>query len=224
MNTNKKVAKKVKICCIKDIEEADLAIKYGATSLGLVSKMPSGPGVIDNKAIRQIAGHVQQPISTFLLTSETDPRKIIDHYHKTSTTTIQIVDHIPLAGYDLLRKELPDVDLVQVIHVQDDKAIDQAKSIAKKVDHILLDSGNPHSLIRQLGGTGRIHNWSISKKIVASVDTPVYLAGGLNANNVLEAVETVDPYGIDLCTGVRTNGKLDESKLKEFFSVINSFS
>ena len=90
------------------------------------------------------------------------------------------------------------------------------------MDFILLDSGNQKLKIKELGGTGRTHDWTISKKIVETVDVPVFLAGGLNPDNIKEAAEFVKPFGIDLCSGVRTNGKLDEHKLKQLFTNLNS--
>ena len=212
---------RVKICCISSIEEARLAVKYGASALGLVGKMPSGPGIIDDSLISQIARSVPPAVSTFLLTSESNAADIIRHYKRAYTSTIQIVDAIDNHDYQILRNELPGVKLVQVIHVINEKSIDEAVEKSKLVDAILLDSGNPNLAIKELGGTGRVHNWALSRKIRDIVDVPVFLAGGLNEYNVLEAIETVQPFGIDLCSSVRTNGKLDLQKLKSFFKVVH---
>lgn len=215
---------KVKICCINSIEEAKNAIKKGADAVGLVGNMPSGPGVISDNQIQKIARNVPPPISTFLLTSETTAEGIIEHYKKTLTSTIQIVDSIDRSVYKSIKTELPWVKLVQVIHVIDDGSIAEAKKLSNYVDAILLDSGNPKLAVKELGGTGRIHNWEISAKIRSASDKPVFLAGGINKDNVIQAIETVDPYGIDLCSGVRTNGKLDDKKLKDFFGVLSQFT
>ena len=201
--------------------EAQLAIKSGASILGLVGNMPSGPGIISDKLIRQIAAAVPAYIETFLLTSETSTDAIIAHHRRTKTSAIQIVDKITRGSYIDLWESLPDVKLIQVIHVVDEESIAEAKRIAKYVDAILLDSGNPNLKVKELGGTGRTHNWEISKKIVEAVHVPVYLAGGLKAENVATAIERVQPYGVDLCSGVRTNGQLDEEKLNTFFRKIN---
>lgn len=215
---------KVKICCINSIEEAKKAIKIGADAVGLVGNMPSGPGVISDNQIQKIARNVPPPISTFLLTSETTAEGIIEHYKKTLTSTIQIVDSIDRSVYKSIKTELPWVKLVQVIHVIDDGSIAEAKKLSNYVDAILLDSGNPKLAVKELGGTGRTHNWEISAKIRSALDKPVFLAGGINKDNVIQAIETVDPYGIDLCSGVRTNGKLDDKKLKDFFGVLSQFT
>lgn len=199
-----------------------MAIGHGASALGLVGHMPSGPGVIGDKLIYQISKTVPPPISTFLLTSETKPQDIITHYKRVYTTTIQIVDELEKREYELLRKELPNVKLVQVIHVIDHNSINEAIEISNYVDAILLDSGNPNLSVKELGGTGRTHNWELSREIRKSISVPLFLAGELNKDNVRQAIETVQPFGLDLCSSVRTNGKLDSQKLKEFFKEINN--
>ena len=72
----------------------------------------------------------------------------------------------------------------------------------------------------QFGGTGTVHDWSISKRFVASTDRPVFLAGGLNSKNVFKAITEVRPYGVDVCSGVRSDGQLDEAKLKAFIGEV----
>jgi len=211
---------RVKICCISSPEEAALAIKQGAAALGLVGQMPSGPGIIDDDLIRSIVKTIPPPISSFLLTSETSARNIIDHYQKVQTTTIQIVDALSDRQYQLIRQELPNVKLVQVIHVLNEASIEEAIEISEFVDAVLLDSGNPNLLVKELGGTGRIHDWRLSRQIREAINVPMFLAGGINNDNVRQAVELVQPFGLDLCSSVRTNGLLDERKLEVFFTEI----
>ncbi|GAB3175667.1 phosphoribosylanthranilate isomerase [Telluribacter humicola] len=208
---------KVKICCISSIEEARLAVQYGASALGLVGHMPSGPGVLTDELIAQIVPTVPPPIATFLLTSETTAVDIIAHQRRVHTNTIQLVDAVSEGTYQLIRQSLPAVKIVQVIHVIDESSVEEALMAAQEVDALLLDSGNPKLAIKELGGTGRIHNWSLSRQIVEQSAVPVFLAGGLRAENVREALDTVQPFGLDLCSSVRTDGKLDEAKLKAFF-------
>ncbi len=208
---------RVKVCCIADEQEAGSAIEFGASAIGLVGEMPSGPGPISDEEIRTIARTVPPPIATFLLTSQQTAQGIIAHHHRTKTNTIQIVDELLGRDYDEIRNELPHVKLVQVIHVIDDHSVDEAAELAEHVDAILLDSGNPNLAIKELGGTGRTHDWRLSRTIVETCGKPVFLAGGLNAENVREAIDTVQPFGLDLCSGVRTDGKLDLNKLEAFF-------
>lgn len=208
---------RIKICCISSIEEAHTAASFGAAALGLVGKMPSGPGVIDDDLIYAIARTVPPPISTFLLTSETAADAIIAHHERTRTNTIQLVDALQEAVYDNLRAAMPSVKLVQVIHVLDDASVAEALRLAEHVDALLLDSGNPNLPVKELGGTGRVHNWNLSRQIVAQARVPVFLAGGLKADNVQAALEQVQPFGLDLCSSVRTDGQLDPKKLEAFF-------
>jgi len=198
-----------------------MAIEIGASALGLVGKMPSGPGIISDNLIREIVKSIPPPIATFLLTSETNASRIIQHYHKVQTSTIQIVDKLVDNGYEQIRLNLPNVKLVQVVHVIDDTSVKEAIEVSKYVDAILLDSGNPNLEIKELGGTGRIHNWKLSKEIRKQLKIPIFLAGGINAENVKEAIEFVKPFGLDLCSSVRTNGRLNREKLTAFFQALN---
>jgi phosphoribosylanthranilate isomerase len=208
---------RIKICCIASVEEAELAIGYGASAIGLVSEMPSGPGVIDEESIALIAANTPPPIATFLLTSRQDVDSIVSQQRRLRTNTLQLVDRLEQGSYDDLREALPGIALVQVIHVNDEESIDEALRVAPHVDAILLDSGNQKLAVKVLGGTGRRHNWVISRRIREAVAVPIFLAGGLNADNVAEAIDQVGPFGLDLCSGVRTDGKLDEVKLTKFF-------
>lgn len=212
----------IKICCISSVQEANLAIDAGASAIGLVGNMPSGPGIISDELIAEISLSVPKNIETFLLTSETKVDEIIKHYSKVKTTTIQLVDALTEGTHAQLKAELPNVKIVQVLHVLNEKSIEEAMEISSKVDIILLDSGNPNLATKELGGTGRVHNWGISKQIVENVNVPVFLAGGLNPLNAKNAIEQVGAFGLDLCSGVRTNGKLDLQKLNAFFSAIKS--
>lgn len=208
---------RIKVCCISSINEANLAINFGASALGLVGRMPSGPGPIKDDLIAAIVKIIPPPVASFLLTSETLADKIVAHQKKVHTNTIQIVDALPERGYEFIRQQLPSVKLVQVIHVIDETSVEEALELSEEVDALLLDSGNPKLAVKELGGTGRVHNWHLSRKIVEQSKVPVFLAGGLNAANVQQAIEQVQPYGLDLCSGVRTNGSLDAAKLEAFF-------
>lgn len=213
---------RVKICCIASADEARTAIAHGANALGLVSRMPSGPGVIPEPRIREIAGALPPGVASVLLTSPQDSAAIIDQQRRCRVNTIQICDALPAHAYRELRAALPGVSLMQVIHVRDDDAVEEARAIAPEVDAILLDSGNPNRAVKELGGTGRVHDWSISRAIVAAVDVPVFLAGGLNADNVGAAIRAVRPFAVDICTGVRSEGALDAAKLGRFFASVSA--
>jgi len=207
---------RVKICCIASLDEARLAIRYGASALGLVSQMPSGPGVISEDEIANIAAGIPPPIGTFLLTSQQDTPAIMAQQRRCRTNTIQICDRLNRGSYRDLKSALPGISIVQVIHVIGPESVDEAVAIAPQVDAILLDSGNPALAVKELGGTGRRHNWTLSRKIRDAIAIPLFLAGGLNADNVRQAIDEVGPFAVDICSGVRSGGKLDEKKLAAF--------
>jgi phosphoribosylanthranilate isomerase len=213
---------RVKICCIKSQDEARLAIAYGASALGLVSSMPSGPGVIDEATIVRITAVVPPPIATFLLTSLRDADAIIAQQRRCRTNTLQLCDYVELSTYTRLRAALPGIALVQVIHVTGEESVVHSQKVSEHVDAILLDSGNPALTVKELGGTGRVHDWSLSRRIRDAVNKPIFLAGGLRNSNVQEAIAAVQPFGLDLCSSVRTNDILDEQKLQSFFEAVNA--
>ena len=214
---------RVKICCLGNVEEAKLAIDYGASALGLVSEMPSGPGMVSEGLIAQVASLVPPAVSSFLLTSKVDTLAIIAQQRRLGVSTIQICDRLQSGTHDDLRQALPGIAIVQVLHITGSESIEEAVSIAPHVHGLLLDSGNQSLAIKELGGTGKIHNWEISRRIRELVDVPVFLAGGLTPENVTTAIEQVEPFGVDVCSGVRTDGKLDEKKLSRFFEKVLGF-
>ena len=197
--------------------EAALAVRCGADAVGLVSAMPSGPGVIAEETIAEIAATVPPGVATFLLTSRTDASGIIAQQRRTRVNTLQLCDRVSADCLRELRAALPGIALVQVIHVTGEESVAEAIAVADKVDALLLDSGNQKLAVKELGGTGRTHDWRLSRAIVQAVKIPVFLAGGLNPANVAEAIVQVRPFGLDICSGLRTNGNLDEEKVKRFF-------
>ena len=207
---------RVKICCIQNIAEARLAIRYGASALGLVSAMPSGPGPIPDEEIGLISAIVPPGVSSVLLTSITDPASIVEQQRRCRVNALQICDRLEKGSHRALRKRLPGLALLQALHVTGEESVGEALEVADQVDALLLDSGQPDAAVNVLGGTGRVHNWEISRRIREAARVPVYLAGGLRAENVAAAIETVEPFGVDVCTGVRTNGALSEEKLAAF--------
>lgn len=214
----------VKVCCIADVAEARLAVSAGASALGLVSAMPSGPGPIPETEIARIAAAVQRPVETFLLTALVEAEAIADQQRRCGTTAVQLVDAVPEAELVRLRRLLPGVRLVQVIHVTGPQSVDEARSAAPFVDTLLLDSGNPNLPVKELGGTGRVHDWATSRRIRDVAGVPVLLAGGLHPGNARAAFEEVLPAGLDVCSGLRLNGRLEAAKLRGFFDAINSES
>jgi len=211
---------RVKVCCIQSVDEARLAVALGADALGLVGEMPSGPGPITDETIARVAAWAPPGVATFLLTSRTAPGDVVSHVARCSTSVVQLVDRVPDETYAALREACPAVRVVQVVHVEDRASVDEGLRVAELADAILLDSGRPGAAVRELGGTGRTHDWSLSREIVTRVDVPVFLAGGLDAANAADAIADVAPFGLDLCSGVRTDGALDARKLRAFFAQV----
>ena len=212
---------RVKVCCIGSVAEARLAVAHGADALGLVAEMPSGPGVISDDRIAEIARAVPPPVSTWLLTSRTDADGVVSHARTCGTDTVQLVDAVGPAVYAALRRALPALRIVQVVHVEDERARSRALAGAPHVDAVLLDSGRPAEGV--LGGTGETHDWALSRRIREALDaagTPVFLAGGLRASNVAAALAAVAPFGVDLCSGVRTAGRLDAARLGAYMDAV----
>jgi phosphoribosylanthranilate isomerase len=206
------------VCCIAGAAEAWTAIRHGASALGLVSRMPSGPGVIDDATIAAVAAAVPPGVSAFLLTCEQEVAALVAQQRRLRVGTLQLCDWVGPQRLVRLREALPGIQLVQVVHVRGEVALREAAEAAPCVDAVLLDSGNPEAPVKELGGTGRRHDWAISRRIREEVPVPVFLAGGLTPENVRDAVEQVGPYGLDVCSGVRTAGALDERRLYAFMA------
>lgn len=201
-----------------------MAIGAGASALGLVSAMPSGPGVIDEALIASVANRTPVGVSAVLLTSQASASGLIDQQNRCRANVLQLCELVPHDDLRAVRDALPGVRLMHVIHVGGEDSIAEAVEMAPFVDAILLDTGTRAGPVRELGGTGRTHDWSISRRIVTSTDRPVFLAGGLNPGNVGEAIATVMPFGVDICNGVRSGGHLDPVKLGAFMQAVGLVS
>lgn len=213
---------RVKVCCIQTVAEAHLAIEAGASALGLVSAMPSGPGVIPDALIAEIAALAPPGVATFLLTCRAEPDALVEQASRSGVSTVQICDRPAAGAYAALRRALPALKIVQVVHVTGPDVVDEARDAAEEVDAILLDSGNPSLPVKELGGTGRRHDWTVSARVREAVRVPVFLAGGLTAGNVADAIRTVRPYALDVCSGVRCEGRLDPERLAWFFASVRA--
>ena len=213
---------RIKVCCMASLEEARAAIRAGADAVGLLGKssMPSSPRAIDDRRVAEIAALVPPPIATFLLTSESTAAGIAGQALAAGASTVQIVSHLSAGESGQLPKLLPATRRVQVIHVENESALNLIEQYAPYVHAFLLDSGRPSLPTPEYGGTGRTHDWSVSAEFVRRSPRPVFLAGGLTPANVQAAIRTVRPFGVDLCTGVRTDGRLDEDKLAAFMGAV----
>jgi phosphoribosylanthranilate isomerase len=213
----------IKICCIRDRAEARLALDAGADVLGFVGEQPSGPGRLADDEIAELIAWVGGRGTCWLLSSTTDAEALVAQVAHTRPAGLQICDAVEPAVYEALRRRFPDLTLMQVVHVAGPEAVGEARQVRPHVDGILLDSGIVAGPERQLGGTGRTHDWAVSARIVAEVQGPVWLAGGLNPGNVGAAIGRVHPAGVDLCSGVRdADYRLDAYKLAGFVAGVRA--
>jgi phosphoribosylanthranilate isomerase len=202
------------------LDEIRIAVRAGADALGFVSAMPSGAGIITEELAAELIPIVPPPVGTFLLTCETDATRIVGQQRRTGANTLQLCDRVDASVRALVCRQLPGVRIVQVVHVTGPESVDEALEVQETSDAILLDSGNQNLEVKELGGTGRTHDWTISATIREKVQLPIFLAGGLNPGNVREAIAAVRPFGVDICSGLRTDGKLDAAKVAAFMSAV----
>lgn len=168
---------RVKICCITHEREAKLVVAAGADALGLVAEMPSGPGTITDERIADIAGRVPPGVDAFLLTSRTASDTVLAHIRLCRPSVVQLVQTVEATVYDAIRSHAPSIRIVQVAHIEGEASLSEAIRVAAHVDAVLLDSGRPSAPTPELGGTGRVHDWGISRSVVRSLTVPVFLAG-----------------------------------------------
>jgi len=209
---------RVKVCCIASIAEAEAAVAAGASLLGLVSAMPSGPGPIPDARIAEIARWAPLGVGTVLLTCRTEADAIAAQVREAGVGWVQLVDAVDPSVLTRLGRALPNVKRIQVVHVTGEDSVAEAVAAAEVADAVLLDSGDPRAAVKELGGTGRVHRWDLSAEVVRRVRRPVFLAGGLTPENAAEAVRTVRPFGLDVCSGLRPEGGLDPDRLGRFMA------
>jgi phosphoribosylanthranilate isomerase len=215
---------RIKICCIRSEEEANLAIAAGVDALGFVGVFPPTSRTIPDARIAQIAKRVPPPIETFVLTSETRAAAISAHIRETGTTGVQILYPIDPSESERLALLDRTTRRLQVIHIEGPEALELIPAYAPHVDAFVLDSGRPTGPAPVFGGTGRTHDWEVSAAFVKASPRPVFLAGGLSPDNIRAAMVQVEPFGVDLCSGVRTEGELDAEKLAAFVSAVRTGS
>ena len=213
---------RVKVCCITSEEEASAAVSLGADRVGLIAAHPGVETGLSDRVLAETGNWVPETTDRVLLTPYLDAPSIVAHVERVGVGVVQICDHVDQEVHHAIRAACPLLEIVQVVHVESPSSVGLAQVMARSVDALLLDSGVSGADFSALGGTGKIHDWAISRAIVDAVSVPVWLAGGLNPENVGRGIETVRPYGVDLCSGVRSEGALDRSKLRRFMAAVRS--
>jgi phosphoribosylanthranilate isomerase len=218
-----------KICCMQSEAEIDMAAAAGARAVGIVGPMPNGAGFLDEETAARLARYAVKrhgdKVWATLLTKRTRAADIADHVAATGANAVQIVDRPEAGTHAFLRARFPALKILQVIHVEDERAINEARDCGAEVDAILLDSGKPSAASPTFGGTGDTHDWSVSRRIVETCGRPAFLAGGLTPQNAGEALRAVRPYGLDICSGLREKDRgyaLNVEKLAAFAAALRA--
>ena len=214
---------RIKICGLVHREDISASIDAGADALGFLlgrthraEDSLTLPEAVD--LIQAVPGHIWSVLVTHL----TDPSTIIDYCRRTKCRALQIQEDINISDLARIRTALPGLSVIKAILMDSreaEKLYSQAAELAPYVDAFVCDSVDRP--VDRIGGTGRIHDWSFSRKLVGRLESPVLLAGGLNARNVREAVLMVCPWGVDVNSGVEisprsVSGRKDERKLHLF--------
>lgn len=207
---------KVKICANKNISDAKMAIDAGADIIGiLVGQKHNSNDFVDKYKAKEIASFVKNKCDVSLVTHLTDAKKIIDLTKFIGNNIIQLHSDISEEEVEKIAKELKDVKLVRLIHISKDGKICTDYKNMKYGDFYLLDSFN--SQTNQVGGTGIIHDWNKSKELIEVLNKPTFLAGGLDPDNVYDAIKIVKPYGVDVNSGCKNEtGIKDKEKVQRF--------
>ncbi len=215
---------RVKVACIRNPEEARRAVSFGAAAIGMAAETAAGGPHLTQTEITEIVASIPKSIGTFLMTTRRSPVELAELARSAGVNTIQLWDVPEPEAYSHLRSAVPGISIVQSIPVVDEGAIEQAVQVSSRVDALLLDSAHRSVPVRWEEQHGRTHDWQVSRRIAEAVDVPVILSGGLTARNVADAIRAVRPYGVEVCTGVRTRGALDTTLLVQFFEVLDRIS
>ncbi|MCO4771258.1 MAG: phosphoribosylanthranilate isomerase [Deltaproteobacteria bacterium] len=213
---------RIKICCISSEQEVAIAVAGGADLLGFVAPPLGGLGVIPVERIAELISLVPPGCVAVLLTGLTGFEDIANQVRLARPDGVQLVRSTTPETRRALREAFPGLRLLQVVHVHGEDAIDDALAAQEHSHGLVLDSAVLGGPTEQLGATGTTHDWSISARVVAAVDVPVYLAGGLSAANAAQARRVVGSFGLDLCSSVRTQGRLDQDKVSAFVAAAQS--
>lgn len=205
----------VKICGIRSIEDARAAVVAGADELGFHVGLTGGRVPLESEHAARIIAELPESASGVVVTSIAESGKLIELVRATGADIVQLYGDATPETILEVKKALPDVQVWKVLNVADEGSIAEAKKYERAADAIALDTLNKETGVR--GGTGKVHDWNISRKIVESVSIPVILAGGLNPDNVAEAIRAVNPFGVDVNSGVsNADGTKDVGKVRMF--------
>ncbi|MFA5384974.1 MAG: phosphoribosylanthranilate isomerase [Eubacteriales bacterium] len=207
---------KIKICGINNFEDLQSCIKAGADALGFLVGLthPAEDKLEDIRLAKSLIDRIPPFVSTVMVTHLTNEGEIVNLARCMGTTSVQINDYTEPSVLKKVCDGLKDIKIIKSVHVTGSDAIELTKAYLPFADAILLDSREGP----RIGGTGKTHDWEISRKIVQESNKPVILAGGLNPGNVYEAVKKVQPFAVDVNSGVETNFRKDPAKINLFIN------
>jgi len=206
---------RVKICGIRSLDEAKEVIEAGADALGFHVELDHSRCPVAAATASGIISKLPPFISSVVVTSETDPKKLLLIMKSTGATTLQLHKEVSPETVNAVKSVFFNTKIYVAISVTSDESIAIAKNFENSADTVILDSVNKETGAR--GGTGKTHDWSISRKIVESTSLRVILAGGLNPGNVVDAIKAVRPYAVDVNSGVSNpDGTKDFLRVKGF--------
>lgn len=207
---------RVKICGITNIKDALAAVSYGADEIGFhVGQVRGSRNIISKEKTAEIISQLPGSVVPVLVTTSSEPREIMRLAQETGVSAVQFHGDVSSDDVAFVKKEFPSFKMYKIIPVRDESAIIEARKYEKIADAVLLDTSSKET--GQVGGTGKTHDWEVSRKIVGSISLPVILAGGLNPENVAEAINKVRPYMVDVNSGVSNpDGTRNLEKMKLF--------
>jgi phosphoribosylanthranilate isomerase len=203
---------KVKICGITSNEDLVTAIEAGADAVGFVVNVSSSPRNITIENAEKLMKNTPVFVKNVVVAVPKRLGELVEIYERLRPDVLQIHGH-NLSDL-VIREKLANTRLIRAVQVKSDYAVDEAVKAANTFDAVLVDSFVPD----RFGGTGEVHDWELSKRVKEKVHPkPLILAGGLNPENVQDAVHVVKPYAVDVSSGVETKpGIKDSKKVFEF--------
>lgn len=218
---------KVKICGISNEIDAISAIKLGADAIGFVMGGKVLPVEVEPYAqtVRETIKRFPKGVDSFLVTHLFEGEDILALSNYIQSTGIQISEDILIEEVEKVRKNT-DKKIIKTIVTTDPKAVEKLKLYEPYCDYFLLDSRE----CGYTGGTGKENNWQMCRKLIELTDKPVFIAGGLNPENVKDAIKEADPYGVDVSTGISCYSKnylrkdrKDANKIEKFIKTVKEF-
>jgi len=211
---------RIKICGMKDRISVRMAVRYGADAVGFITEVPvNTPRKIGRETARDLVASTPPFVTSVMVCMPDDLEQAMELIEYVRPDAVQI--HSSMAVEELNQiKEASRMKLIKTVHIDQDTDIGNTLAYISQLEHIvdaiLLDT----KIDGKTGGTGTVHDWTISKNVIAGSSLPVILAGGLKPGNVAEAVRTVRPYAVDAASGVETDGTKDEDKVMTFIQQV----